>query len=132
MKRKLTEEQRVKHMVAERLRRKTHPEKCKAAEKKWRDKDPEKRKRLNRERIFKKREIFQEKANAYKILHGCIDCGYKESALALQFDHVYGEKVKQVSLYDDWEKAQDEVSKCVIRCANCHMIKTFKRKRGVE
>ena len=83
----------------------------------------------NRKLRISKRSKFQEQANAYKLKKGCIDCGYKTHAVALHFDHVTGEKIKNVANYDDWELASLEVAKCVIRCANCHSIKTYENKQ---
>ena len=66
----------------------------------------------------------------YRILadsKGCIDCGEKD-LVCLEFDHVLGTKVLAVSvmLHNGWalEKIKEEISKCVIRCANCHRRKT--------
>ncbi len=72
-----------------------------------------------------KREEFRKKSDEYKLSLGCIDCGYKENAFALEFDHVKGKKTRCVSQYNNWDLALIEVAKCVIRCANCHKIKTF-------
>lgn len=58
----------------------------------------------------------------------CIDCGYSKNKIALQFDHVRGEKKdsisRMVSNGYSWESIIDEIQKCEIRCANCHMIRT--------
>lgn len=60
----------------------------------------------------------------------CIDCNEKDP-IVLQFDHVRGKKIKAVS-----EMAQngysnkalmEEIEKCEVRCANCHMRKTAKQ-----
>ena len=75
-----------------------------------------------------KREEFRKKSDEYKLSLGCIDCGYKENPLALEFDHVNGLKTRCVSQYNNWDLALAEVSKCVVRCANCHRIKTFTNK----
>lgn len=60
----------------------------------------------------------------------CIDCS--ESRLeVLDFDHVSG--IKTRSICDMISKGlkpsaiEEEISKCEIRCANCHRIKTFKQ-----
>lgn len=68
---------------------------------------------------------------AYGILSKskCIDCG--ESRLeTLDFDHVRGVKERNISLMvlkgHDVIDIKDEISKCDIRCSNCHRIKTCK------
>lgn len=69
----------------------------------------------------------------YKISKGCIDCGYKEHFSALQLDH---EGNKSVSISDARSsirrlKKEIEEGKCVVRCANCHSVMTWKRKMGL-
>lgn len=57
----------------------------------------------------------------------CVDCGYS-NILALQFDHVRGIKFKNISelVHGGYAVAtiESEIAKCVVRCANCHQIKT--------
>lgn len=62
-----------------------------------------------------------------KMASGCIDCGYNEDPVALDFDHVNGIKYKAISQMKNssLETLSDEMDKCVVRCANCHRIKTF-------
>ncbi len=59
-----------------------------------------------------------------------MDCGYAEHAEALQFDHVRGEKLHNVSQIAAFSEARlwAEVAKCEVRCANCHAVKTAKEK----
>lgn len=63
----------------------------------------------------------------------CIDCGTNDIRV-LEFDHVipihdrYDPTVRRVSkLVCSKKKMLDEISKCVVRCANCHTIKTFEQ-----
>ncbi len=69
-----------------------------------------------------------------KLERGCIDCGYNDNALALEFDHVRGVKVKAVASMvtnkDKVETILSEIEKCDVRCSNCHRIKTFERIMG--
>lgn len=106
-------------------------------------KDPEKKRAYLRKRYAslspeKKREL-QEKANnraneirryvdSVKMERGCIDCGYKEHPAALDFDHVHGEKVILVSFAKSKKRADEEMAKCEVRCANCHRIKSWERR----
>lgn len=70
----------------------------------------------------------------FTLLHGkkCIDCGTTDMRV-LQFDHLPNKDKKKfhiVSSQLTWrtdKEIWDEVSKCEIRCANCHMIKTSER-----
>ena len=79
------------------------------------------------------------RANFKKILQmyfakGCVDCGTKD-ARVLEFDHVTGVKrnVKNqkgagvgylVRNGYKWSTVKREIEKCVVRCRNCHQIKT--------
>jgi hypothetical protein len=58
---------------------------------------------------------------------GCYDCGYSEHPAALDFDHVVGIKRCKISsfLTTGFDTLVTEIEKCVVRCSNCHRIKTF-------
>lgn len=65
-------------------------------------------------------------------MKGCVDCGYKQDHRALQFDHIIEtEKTRTVAscCFASWDVIKREIAKCVIRCANCHAIKTHERKQ---
>jgi len=67
--------------------------------------------------------------DAIKIASGCVDCGYKDNPLALDFDHLTDKKF-QVS--HKRGRASDktllaEVAKCEVRCANCHRIRSWEK-----
>ncbi len=68
----------------------------------------------------------------FKLMKGCSDCGYKASPHALEFDHVNGDKVANVSEMGSCNPAKiwAEVQKCAVRCSNCHMVKTRGRENG--
>lgn len=58
----------------------------------------------------------------------CIDCGYSAHLAALDFDHI-NPKTKAFGISGElrvrgFESLFDEISKCVVRCANCHRIRT--------
>ena len=68
----------------------------------------------------------------WKRRKGCIDCGYRASSDALELDHRPGEKkICTVAslMYRSWDAIKTELSKCTVRCCNCHAIKTAERKR---
>lgn len=68
-----------------------------------------------------------------KLEAGCVDCGYRAHAAALDFDHLPGfEKRKGIADLMDhaWEIILAEITKCEVRCANCHRIKTAERRGG--
>ena len=64
----------------------------------------------------------------YKLAAGCFDCGYNSHSEALQFDHVIGKKSRTISELRNAMPAKliSEINKCVVRCANCHAVKTRK------
>lgn len=56
----------------------------------------------------------------------CVDCGIKDPHV-LEFDHTDpAEKSHNVAEMQDYsvERIKQEVSKCVVRCANCHKKRT--------
>ena len=63
----------------------------------------------------------------YLAEHPCVDCG-ETDIVVLHFDHVDGEKSAAIA---DMVRAcrplavvTAEITKCVVRCANCHQRKT--------
>jgi hypothetical protein len=66
------------------------------------------------------------------LTHPCVDCG-EPDPMVLDFDHVSGIKVMGISRMvangGSLEALQEEIAKCVSRCANCHRRKTA-RERG--
>ena len=70
----------------------------------------------------------REYTNRIKLERGCIDCGYKAFAAALHFDHVdpATKKVAVSKLRCGSIAGLDaEIAKCVVRCANCHAVRTW-------
>jgi len=59
--------------------------------------------------------------------HPCVDCG-ESDILVLQFDHCRGTKAFSISLMvknrHSLAKIKEEIAKCDVRCANCHMRRT--------
>src|SRR3972149_3591234 len=73
-----------------------------------------------------------------EILKGsvCVDCGYSDWR-ALDFDHIDpATKFDSVSamLSQTWKlnRIVDEVSKCAIRCPNCHRIRTYEERHFIN
>ena len=82
-------------------------------------------------RMRRRREIL----DRYKIRMGCIDCGYRESPYALQWDHRDpADKIDTPHRMASYsvKKIFEEARKCDIRCANCHAIRTVKEKHYAE
>ena len=73
---------------------------------------------------------INEKLFEYLEQHPCVDCG-ESDPIVLEFDHVRGEKLYNVSAMSamdlSWEAVLKEIGKCEVRCANCHRRKTSER-----
>jgi len=68
-----------------------------------------------------------------KVMNGCTDCGWNEWARGLDWDHVRGEKVAGVAGLiangRPWIEVLVEMDKCEVVCANCHRLRTLRRKQ---
>ena len=76
--------------------------------------------------------IHRERLQAIKLAGGCVDCGYRAHAVALDFDHLPGQ-VKSFGLASacgryDWRRIIAEIEKCDVVCANCHRVRTQARR----
>ena len=72
--------------------------------------------------------------HAIKEITPCADCGLTFPAVCMDFDHVRGDKVDNVSYlvsgHRRWEIIETEIAKCEIVCSNCHRVRTLNKKRG--
>lgn len=61
----------------------------------------------------------------------CADCHVKYMPFAMDFDHVRGTKVANLSNMKgrlfSMDKIIEEIAKCEVVCANCHRIRTYNR-----
>jgi len=68
----------------------------------------------------------------------CEDCGVKYPPYVMDFDHIRGEKVDDISrmvrVRTNHERLQAEIDKCDVVCANCHRERSHRRSftRGVD
>lgn len=90
-----------------------------------------KNKYLKRARENNRRYYFNNHKKLFEYLKDkcCTDCGETDSVV-LEFDHVKEKTSNVCDLMNQrvsWEKVLKEISKCEIRCANCHRRITFKR-----
>ena len=83
--------------------------------------------RLREQLQTKSKRVF---VDTIKTSMGCIDCGYNENPIALEFDHVKDIKTKGISAmiasHANTEAILEEIAKFEVRCACCHRIKTKK------
>ena len=61
----------------------------------------------------------------------CVDCG-ENDPIVLEFDHrdlkdKFKSIAKMLSGHYSWRSLEKEISKCDIRCANCHRKKTYRQ-----
>ncbi len=86
----------------------------------------------HKKQVSIKRKKFTDRNNKivldYLKTHPCIDCGITDVRV-LEFDHVRGDKKTTVSQLRGSGFSEntllEEISKCEVRCANCHRIKTY-------
>lgn len=94
----------------------------------------EKKLRVAQQAAFR-RHMVREIVNQIKVAYGCVDCGYNDNAMALDFDHV-DEKTftisRMVSSGRPIDRLIEEIEQCVIRCANCHRIKTWENRETIS
>jgi hypothetical protein len=66
----------------------------------------------------------------YLASHPCVDCGNSDVRV-LQFDHVKGKKLGTISNIIRVKHAMsallEEIAKCETRCANCHLIRHWRK-----
>ena len=62
--------------------------------------------------------------------HPCLDCG-ESDPVVLEFDHVRGEKFRNISWLvlhrSSIDLIEQEIEKCDVVCANCHRRRTAER-----
>ena len=79
---------------------------------------------VNTRRYKKRNRILM---TAYLKEHPCVDCGEGDIRV-LDFDHAPGTKTANISNLvgrgASWQRIEEEMAKCVVRCANCHRRKT--------
>lgn len=94
------------------------PEKKKAADARYRER--------NREEINRRQREYRAHIKAvlgrYKTIKGCCVCGYRKSSWALDFHHTGDDKEYTVARMKGLGigKIKEELSKCVVVCSNCH------------
>lgn len=100
----------------------------------WCDEQPTEFKTMrlksHKARVFFRKNLIRKRI--YDLLHnsGCVDCS-ETDPVVLEFDHVRGIKKTEISRMIggtySWKTIALEISKCVVRCANCHKKRTAKQ-----
>jgi len=70
--------------------------------------------------------------NNYKKAHPCVDCD-ESDFIVLEFDHVINNKEANICemLTTSLEALKLEISKCEVRCANCHKRRHYMERLGM-
>jgi ribosomal protein S27E len=87
----------------------------------------EKIKQRTRDRVRRIKPLAQQLVLQY-LKVGCTDCGEKD-IVVLEFDHQGDKKYEIARMINEaysLDKLEEEINKCVVRCANCHRRKTAK------
>lgn len=84
-----------------------------------------------REKINARRKELNQEWKKYKATLKCIKCGFSHIA-ALDFHHVDPKEkeydVNRLISNGQFKKAEEELKKCVVLCANCHRIHHYEQK----
>ena len=102
---------------------------------KWHINSSLKRKLKIKERHRTETRESREYIRLYKESHLCADCGKKWAPYVLDFDHVRGVKIANVSLMPGRYLLKviiEEIAKCEVVCARCHRYRTQARRTGVN
>lgn len=80
----------------------------------------------------KHRQKYYQRINEFKA-QPCTDCGKSFPPIAMDFDHVRGEKVLSIAQMRSvhWDLVLIELAKCEVVCANCHRVRTSTRAKVV-
>lgn len=92
----------------------------------WRSKNRETVREYSRRRRAKIRDLIRSLKDV-----PCADCGGRFDPVCMDFDHRPGEKKLFTiggSVRLTYASLQTEVLKCDVVCANCHRIRTYKRR----
>ena len=76
-----------------------------------------------------RRSSIKHAVNDYKYNNPCVDCGEFYLPKVMDFDHVRGRKINDIStminLGYSLDKLLKEIAKCDLVCANCHRGRTW-------
>jgi DNA-binding CsgD family transcriptional regulator len=92
-------------------------------------------KQKNKERSQKRREMINKIIANIKEDSGCKDCNTKYPYFVLEFDHIKGKKVGDISKMTRWypiEIILEEIKKCEVVCANCHRFRSHERNKKIK
>jgi len=88
------------------------------------------RARAHEKKIKKQGWIIVEAARAV----ACQDCHGSFPGVCMDFDHVRGKKLFDVTRSSRWGslgRLREEIAKCEVVCSNCHRLRTTKRRAEI-
>lgn len=94
---------------------------CKECQREYKLKYYYNHKETHYERNKKTKQKITDYINDYKKTHPCLKCG--ESTIeCLDFHHLGNKEIEVAKLkgYGSLNKVKNEISKCIVLCANCH------------
>ena len=83
----------------------------------------------NHNRNFIRKRRFENRQRLLELLKTktCVDCGNKDFRV-LEFDHknreIKKDSISNLVRNNNWNTVLKEISKCDVRCSNCHRIRT--------
>jgi hypothetical protein len=80
------------------------------------------------------RDALHAQVLAYLSDHPCVDCG-ENDPVVLEFDHLHSKRWNvsyMISCGFRWSVVQDEISRCQVRCVNCHRRKTMAERQSTH
>ncbi len=90
----------------------------------------ERNKELTQQRTRDRRGKILAFVQEYKEARACVDCGTNYPYWILEFDHVHGEKLGNISTMVkncSMNAILEEIEKCDVVCSNCHRTRTRNR-----
>lgn len=87
--------------------------------------------RLSRQKVAQRKAFDQRLTFLAALKDGpCADCGGRFPRVAMDFDHVRGEKLFEIGNGIRYKAAAvlAEIEKCEVVCSNCHRVRTEERR----
>ena len=113
----------------------TDPEKKLAANRAYSKKHYQSHKEEARQKKARQRERMKQLIREQKDIP-CTDCGERYPDYIMEFDHlepaVKGQRPCDLISLGSPRRILEEIAKCEVVCANCHAIRTWKRRHNMD
>jgi len=110
------------------------PEAARKSRRDWAKRNPDVVRKHNKKNqpIYLQRN--RDYVNEIKSRTPCLDCGVQYHPQVMEYDHVRGDKVDAVAYLVRTRRSikviQTEIDKCELVCANCHRMRTVRRRES--